>query len=723
MYTKSGTENQSDSISDAWWRESSFYHIWVKAFADSDGDGCGDFKGIENKLSYIQDTLGCDAIWLSPIFDCSGKGKSETYNMHGYDTTDYYTVNSYFGTEADLTSLIEACHDRGIKIIFDFVPNHTSKNHQWFKDSVNKVNGKTDWYLWSDTDKGWDPMYSGKSRWVKNTTRNQYYYGAFDSGMPDLNYNNSEVRAEMKNVVKYWLDKGFDGLRIDAVRYLMETESAQTDVSGTHEWFKELRADVLDTYESPKFMVCEAWVEGNRNTLNKYFGDGAEFNMVFDFDAGRPCITSAENGTDSLGSTLRANYNDSCTYGVFLGNHDEYAGRFGTTFGQDWKKINLSTALSLLRPTVPFIYYGNELGMPELSLSGDIRLRGNYDWSLEAAEEADETSPLSVNKLLLSLRKSHAKTFANGSVTKLTAGTTGTIGYVISGTDGDFLCVYNLSSSSIASATFTGNAVSGVSESSCIIGDTDAPSLAFSSNSVTVKNIAPCTFRVYKLGTSSEENLYDTETYSEGETYAGLTHSDTMYIRGSMNSWGSTQMTGEISTGSYIWSTTAYLEEGTAEFKFAVDGSDWTKTNWGLDSGNKVKTGTDANISFTVSESGLYVISFNETSLTYSVSEYQPLYSSMYIRGSMNSWGGTEMTGHGTEDGYVWSVTLTLSAGTYNFKFATSATNWNTNWGAGSTSGEGIALVSEGGNITFKATADGSYTFSFNENTKTYSVE
>ena len=133
--TDSGTtENQSDSLSDAWWRESSFYHIWVKAFADSDGDGCGDFKGIENKLSYIQDTLGCDAIWLSPIFDCSSKGKAETYNMHGYDTTDYYAVNSYFGTESDLTSLIEACHDRGIKIIFDFVPNHTSKNHQWFKD-------------------------------------------------------------------------------------------------------------------------------------------------------------------------------------------------------------------------------------------------------------------------------------------------------------------------------------------------------------------------------------------------------------------------------------------------------------------------------------------------------------------------------------------------------------------------------------------------------------
>ena len=537
--------------------------------------------------------------------------------------------------------------------------------------------------------------------------------------MPDLNYNNSEVRAEMKNVVKYWLDKGFDGLRIDAVRYLMETESSQTDVAGTHQWFKELRAEVLDTYESPKFMVCEAWVEGNRNALNAYFGDGDEFNMVFDFDAGRPCITSVKNGSDSLNSTLRANYSDSCTYGVFLGNHDEYAGRFGTTLEQDWKKINLATALSLLRPTVPFIYYGNELGMPESSYGGDLRLRGNYDWSLEAVEDADETSPLNVNKLLISLRKAYTDTFANGSVTKLTAATSGTVGYVINGSDGDFLCVYNLSSSALASASFSGDALSGVSQAACVIGDTDAPALTFSSNSVTVKNIAPCSFRVYKLGSDSEENIYDTETYTEGEKYG---HSAKMYIRGSMNSWGATEMTGQYSGGDYIWSAGLYLEAGEAQFKFAVDATDWTATNWGRNTGNSVKTGTD-NIIYTVEESNLYTVYFNETDLTWSVGPYVPKYSAIYVRGSMNSWGGTKMTGHGTEDGYIWSVTVSLSAGTCTFKFATSASIWNTNWGIGSTSGEGIPLKSDGDNISFKAASAGSYTISFNENTLTYSVE
>lgn len=123
-------ENQSAGLKGDWWRETSFYHIWVKSFADSDGDGCGDFKGIESKLDYIQDDLGCSGIWLSPIFECDYKSKSKRENMHGYDVKDYYAVNSCFGTEADLVSLINACHEKDIKIIFDFVPNHSGKRNK-----------------------------------------------------------------------------------------------------------------------------------------------------------------------------------------------------------------------------------------------------------------------------------------------------------------------------------------------------------------------------------------------------------------------------------------------------------------------------------------------------------------------------------------------------------------------------------------------------------------
>ncbi len=619
-------ENQSSALKDSWWRESAFYHIWVKSFADSDGDGCGDLKGIESKLSYIQDTLGCDAIWLSPIFECKAKGKTESYNMHGYDTTDYYAVNSYFGTEADLTSLINACHDRNMKIIFDFVPNHTSTEHQWFKDSIAGANGKEDWYLWSDTDKHWTPM-SSSSGWRYNSTKGKYYYGAFDTSMPDLNYNNTEVRAEMKNVVRYWLDKGFDGLRIDAARYLIEAESQWTDTAATHAWFQELRTEVLDSYESPKFMVCEAWVEGNRNTLNAYFGSDNEFNMVFDFDAGRPCITSAEDGVDSLNSTLCANPSSSRTYGVFLGNHDEYAGRLGTTLNQDWKKINLATALSLLRPTVPFIYYGNELGQPETSASGDIRLRGNYSWTMQKDELSDDTSPLAVNKVLLALRKANIATFADGSVTKLTAGTAGTLAYVLSGTDGDFLCVYNLSSDAVASATFSGSAVSAVSASSCVIGDTDAPALAFASSAVTVGNLAPCTFRVYALGTDDAQNIYDTETYEAGESYEGgasyVSHSEAMYVRGGMNGWGGTEMTGILTDDGYVWSVTIALSSRTYEFKFCTSDSSWPASgNWGSGTGSSLTLG-GGNISYTAAADGSYTFFFNETALTCTVSAAQ----------------------------------------------------------------------------------------------------
>ncbi len=612
------------ALEPGWWQHSAFYHIWIKSFYDSDGDGCGDIRGVTEKLDYIQHTVGCDAIWLSPFFDCASKGKASSDNMHGYDVVDYYAVNDYLGTMQDVEQLINACHRRNMKLIFDFVPNHTSSSHPWFENAASGGD-KRDWYVWSDTKLNWHPMGNAETWHLRNGS---YYYGAFGSSMPDLNYRNAAVREEMKNVVRFWLDKGFDGVRVDAVRYLMEDGDACTDTPQSHQWFRELRSDVLDSYESAKLMICEAWVEHDRATLDEYFGDGREFQMVFDFDQGRPCIASVKDGYDATGATMRANPADMpfCAYGTFLGNHDEYAGRFGQTLGSDRRKINLATALSLLRPTVPFIYYGNELGQKETSYGGDLRLRGPFQWQEAAAQEKEKGSPLGVNHALLALRRAYPELFARGRLTKLQSESgSASLAYVISGAtgkEGALLCAYNLSNQAVEQLSFSGIQQSG--SAYCLVGDAEAPSPTFSAadGTVTLYNLAPCSFRVYVLDGTYQKNLrYDIENYLVGEIY--VPKRDTrplhmsasfMYLRGSMNDWGAYPMTAATDAdGNTIWRCVCPFDKAqTIEFKFCVnDGADWG-ASWG--------TPTGSNIVQKV-EKGSYRFEFNEEKRIYSVTK------------------------------------------------------------------------------------------------------
>ncbi len=619
--------NQSSGLSDSWWKESAFYHIWVKSFCDSDGDGCGDFKGIQQKLDYIRDTVGCDAIWLSPIFECSGKSKSVSENMHGYDVTDYYKVNDYFGTEQELEDLLKACHERGIKVIFDFVPNHTSPVCSWFTDSCASRNGKQDWYLWSDQKLFWKTNMQSSS-WSQasgDDSNGRYYYGAFGSGMPDLNYRNMEVREEMKNVVRYWLNKGFDGVRIDAVRYLVESKEATTDSSESHKWFRELRREVIDAYQSPKFMVCEAWAEGGRTILDSYFGtaENPEFNMVFDFDQGHAVYKAIDSGTDQIRSSLRSNPAKSKAYGTFLGNHDMYEPRLGTRMGSDPKKIKLATALSLLRPTVPFIYYGNEIAEKNVAFGGDMSLRGPFDWNLAESEKAQETSVLKLNKALLSLRKTYSDCFADGKVTALKC-PQGIYAYIIEEKNQKLLCVFNLTPSAMESAVLEGydgtksipvldfvKSVFGLQKKAfCLVGDTQSPAVVLSKDSVTVKNLAPFAFRVYDMN-GSKQNVFDDETYIAGEVYKPLNDkeatfiaSSSMYLRGSMNGWGGTKMERRTEGRDVIWSVTVRLDMGDWEYKFCINDSASWGANWGVPgSGDNIKFHADG---------GMYRIEFVE---------------------------------------------------------------------------------------------------------------
>ena len=628
--TNQYNDTNLDDLREDWYKNSSFYHIWVKSFADSDDDGCGDFKGIEQKLDYIKNDVGCDAIWLSPIFSCNYVSKNVKDNMHGYDTFNYYSLNSYFGTEEDLVSLINAVHQKGMKIIFDFVPNHTSDAHPWFLSSQNNNSDKRNWYLWNDEKLSW---YNGMTSNTWHKKGSSYYYGAFNGMMPDLNFRNYEVREEMKNVVRYWLNRGFDGLRVDAVRYLIEDEGNCCDTKATHEWFQELRKDVIDTYDSPKFMVCEAWIEGNRTALNEYFGSSAnpEFNMVFDFDVGKRCIDSVSKQEDKTDNSLvNNNYG---TYGTFLGNHDEYYGRGGSVLGSQDKLIKQATALSLLRPSVSFIYYGNEIGQPEESWQGDVRLRGPFKWNLAESQKEYPLSILNLNKKILELKNKYAE-LRTGVVTKLETTSSNSLAYFI-GTDyssNKFLCVYNFSNKAVASYSFKQDTISAGTSATVLIGDKDQDNtIEFTNNNVTVKNLAPYSYRLYYIGDTTEENAFDDEVYVANEEYSYVP--EIMYLRGTMNNWDtSDEMKKSVVDGKEIF--TVDIEGNRAKngvFEFKFDTGNWLPgQNWGLlkmnadnmsgslstvqnDSNNIVVSGIDS--------SKTYTITFNYTDLTFSVKE------------------------------------------------------------------------------------------------------
>ena len=620
-------ENQSTDLKVGWWNDTAFYHIWVKSFCDYNDDGCGDFNGIKSKLDYIKNDLGCDGIWLSPIFECDYKSKSPSGNMHGYDVKDYYAVNNYFGTEDDLLSLINACHEQGIKIIFDFVPNHTGKGNAWFIDSC-KGGEKKDWYVWNNSKLNWNPGMGSSDTWHKNPKGNDYYYAAFWEGQPDLNFRNYEVREEMKNVVRYWLNKGFDGLRVDAVRYLIETEKSLVDTQETHEWFRELRTEVIDSYKeiSPKFMVCEAWIEHNRSALDAYFGSEQkpEFNMVLDFDQGRGCYNSIyKSDSRILTSTLYKHPSEIKAYGTFIGNHDEYMGRIGTRFGGYASSIKLITAMSLLRPTVPFIYYGNEIGMQEGSYNGDVRLRTPLDWEDVEKQRNDNSSILSLNKALLALRKEYPELFRNGTVKELGSATIDeknnfvytVAAYTISDGKDTLLCVFSLKNSSNNKFWFDCGGLD-ISSYSVLIGVNNKTNLSLDGSNIKEEYIAPYDVRVYYIGDDSKPMLFTDKR---------------LFLRGGMNDWGYAEMLYDSEKRCFdVWYN---LTPGNCQFKFDAY-CDWTLSYGSGEENTAGKTvslgeimqtsteeGKNTNFLFKPSSSGTYRFTFYEDDNTFMITQ------------------------------------------------------------------------------------------------------
>ncbi|MEM7298693.1 MAG: alpha-amylase family glycosyl hydrolase, partial [Bacteroidota bacterium] len=367
-------EQSTDEL--AWWNESVFYEIFVRSFYDSDGDGIGDFQGIIEKLDYLNDgdpttttDLGITGIWLMPIHD------SPSY--HGYDVNDYRSINPDYGTMDDFKEFLAAAHERGIKVIIDLVLNHSSTEIEWFKEARSSVNSdKRNWYRWSDT----RPSYSGPwGQPVWHQSSNGYYYGLFWGGMPDLNYEEPTLKEEMYDVTRFWLeDIGIDGYRLDAVKYIIEEDDDLEDISATHEFWREWVA-VTKESNPEALSVGEAWTSTEK-IVPYVVNNGIDF--CFDFDLGGAMLNAVRSGN---ASSLERQINEVINsypyyqFGTFTTNHD--MNRLMNELSSDEELVKLVSSIYLTLPGVPFIYYGEEVGM--LGSKPDENIRRPMSWNAE----------------------------------------------------------------------------------------------------------------------------------------------------------------------------------------------------------------------------------------------------------------------------------------------------------------------------------------------------
>ena len=327
---------------------------------------------------YLQNDLGVTAIWLSPIFESA----SNDQNLHGYDTTNHFRVDPRLGSNYRLQDLIRQVHQRGMRIIFDYVPNHVSNQHPWFIASAsNTTNKYRNWFIWkSSRPSGWTGWDSSSD--FHGPINGYYYYGLFWEGMPDLNYDEQAVREMMANILLGWLNFGFDGIRVDAVKYLYENWSTNgsgyKDQPKTFEHWQNVRA-LINQYKDigyAKFMVAENWTDDQDNLLQYMLKDTTPgFNMTLDFPFALAAATLDTTTIDSHWQWVQTTVIPSGGWmGTFTSNHDNVVSRPMTNFNGDAGKVRLQAALQLTGLGTPYIYYGNEIGMTGQT-GDDINLR------------------------------------------------------------------------------------------------------------------------------------------------------------------------------------------------------------------------------------------------------------------------------------------------------------------------------------------------------------
>lgn len=408
-----------------WYKDAIFYEVFVRAYADSNGDGIGDLAGLTSKLDYIR-WLGVDAIWMLPIFP-------SPLRDDGYDVSDYYDIHPDYGDLENFKTLVEEAHKHDLRVIVELIPNHTSDQNAWFQASRNPDHPEhehyKDWYVWSDTDKQYEDariifLDYESSNWTYDEMRGQYFWHRFFHHQPDLNYDNPEVAREMLRIVQYWSDFGVDGFRVDATPYLIEREGTSCEnLPDTHAYLKRLRKFV-DAYAPATMLLSEAnqWPED----VLPYFGEGDEFHMNFHFPL-MPRIFMALAKVDRtpieqiLARTPELP--DGCQWGTFLRCHDEltlemvtpeerefmwdvYAPesrmrlnlgirrRLAPLLENDHKRIEMLNSILLTFIGSPVIYYGDEIGMGDnIWLEDRDGVRTPMQWNASPGAGFSEAAP------------------------------------------------------------------------------------------------------------------------------------------------------------------------------------------------------------------------------------------------------------------------------------------------------------------------------------------
>ena len=491
-----------------WYKDAVIYQLHVRTFYDSNGDGIGDFRGLTGKLDYLQE-LGVNTVWLLPFYP-------SPLRDDGYDIADYTSVHRSYGTLDDFKEFLAAAHERGLRVIIEMVLNHTSDQHPWFQEArSSRESPRRDWYVWSDTDERYRSariifVDTELSNWAWDPVSKAYYWHRFFSHQPDLNYDNPEVREAMWTVMKFWLEIGIDGFRLDAVPYLVEREGTSCEnLPETHEIIRWLRKRLDESFPG-KMLLAEAnqWPED----VCAYFGQGDEFHMAFHFPL-MPRMFMAvklEDRKPIIEILQRTpQIPEICQWCIFLRNHDEltlemvtdgerdymydeYARdrtmrinvgirrRLAPLMDNDRRRIELLTGMLMSLPGTPILYYGDEIGMGDNVYLGDrngvrtpMQWNGQWNGGFSAADperlyaplisnpvygyqavnvdsqRRSEHSLLSWTKRLIEVRKS-SQVFSRGGIAFLNPQNHRVIAYVRELGNERVLAVNNLSNSAQA---------------------------------------------------------------------------------------------------------------------------------------------------------------------------------------------------------------------------------------------------------------------------------